>query len=513
MASPATPCSSRRGRDGRDGGWGLLVDYDLIVVGGGAGGMAAARAGVRAGARTLLVQDGPIGGDCTFTGCVPSKTLIEAAARGEPFPRAMARVHATVAAIAATEDTAVFRREGVAVVHGRARFRRRREVEVDGRRFRARRFVLATGARPRIPEVPGLQQVAYLTSETVFDLSALPASLAVLGGGPLGCELAQSFARLGAQVTVVQSGDRLLPREEPEASQVVTDVFRREGIDVRLRRRVTQVTPVAPITPGDGDAGSDRGACLLLGSGETVRAQVLLVAAGRVPVTDGLDLDAAGVAVDDRGFIRTDEHLATTAPGVYAVGDVTGRLQLTHAADEMGRLAAANALGRYRWRRFDPSRTPWVTFTAPEVARVGMTEAQAAAHGGRVAYLPMTEVDRAVTAGQTDGFVKLIAGPRRLLGRLGGGRVLGATIVAGRGGEMIGQPALALRTGMFPGRLARTTHAYPTWSTAVQQAAAQFFLEIGGRHARPAREDPPPGTWATTRRRSPTSGWSTPPGG
>jgi pyruvate/2-oxoglutarate dehydrogenase complex dihydrolipoamide dehydrogenase (E3) component len=210
------------------------------------------------------------------------------------------------------------------------------------------------------------------------------------------------------------------------------------------------------------------------------------VPAGRRPVTDGLDLDRAGVTRDDRGHIVTDDHLATTAEGVYAAGDVTGRMPFTHAAFAMGRLAAGNALSRRR-RRYDSTATPWVTFTDPEVARVGITEAAAAARGGRVAHLPMSEMDRAVTAGRTDGFITLIAGPRRLLRHLGGGQIVGATIVAARAGEMIHEPALAMATNMFTGRLAEATHAYPTWSYGIQLAAAQFFVPIGGRRARRAR--------------------------
>jgi pyruvate/2-oxoglutarate dehydrogenase complex dihydrolipoamide dehydrogenase (E3) component len=209
---------------------------------------------------------------------------------------------------------------------------------------------------------------------------------------------------------------------------------------------------------------------------------------GRRGATEGLQLDRAGIATEG-GFILTDEHLATTASNIWAVGDVAGKLQFTHAAYEMGRIAANNALSP-RWRpqqRFDMSSIPAVTFTSPEVARVGMTEAEAAAHGARVAFLPMTEVDRAVTAGQTDGFVKLLAGPRPILRDLGGGRILGATVVAPRAGELIHEAVLAMRTGMFTGRLAQAVHAYPTWSMAIQKAAAQFFIEIEGRRARPAR--------------------------
>lgn len=452
-----------------------MAGYDLVVIGGGAAGLGAARTARRAKAQVMLVSDSPPGGDCTFTGCVPSKTLIEAAARRLPFPVAMQRVRDAIAAIAATENVDALRAEGIDVSLGRARFTAPDRLDVDGRPITGRRFVVATGAGPLIPAIPGLADVAYLTNEAVFDLTDLPASLAVLGGGAIGCELAQAFARLGSRVTLIEAGDRLLAKEEPEASQVIGDVFTREGIDLRLGVQVDKVSTDA--------AGEVR---LSLHDGSHVTAQRLLVAVGRVPVTDGLDLPTAGVRVDARGHIVADDRLATTAPGVYAVGDVIGRMPFTHAAFEMGRVAAGNALSRHRQHRYRPAATPWVTFTDPEVARVGHTEAQAAEHGGRVAYLPVGDMDRAIAASQTDGFIKLLAGPRRLLGNLGGGRVLGATIVASRAGEMIHEPALAMATRMFTGRLAATTHAYPTWSYGVQLAAAQFFMPVAGHRARPA---------------------------
>jgi pyruvate/2-oxoglutarate dehydrogenase complex dihydrolipoamide dehydrogenase (E3) component len=350
---------------------------------------------------------------------------------------------------------------------------------VDGRSLTARRFIVATGSHPTIPPVDGLERADYLTNENVFHLDQRPESLAVMGGGAGGCELAQAFARLGTRVTVIEEMDRLLPREEPDASAVIAGVFAAEGIDVRLGTRVSRVDAV------------DRGGVVRvsLDGGPTVTADRLLVAVGRTGATDGMDLDAAGIATD-RGFVVVDNHLATSAPGIWAVGDVTGKMLFTHAAFEMGRVAAANALSaRWRRRRFDSSSIPWVTFTAPEVGRVGLTEAEAAARHGsaRVAMLPMSEVDRAMATGETAGFVKLIAGPRRLARDAGGGRVLGATVVAARGGELIHEPALAMRTGMFTGRLAQTVHAYPTWSMAIQKAAAQFFMEIEGRRARRAK--------------------------
>ena len=304
----------------------------------------------------------------------------------------------------------------------------------------------------------------------------------MLGGGAVGCELAQALARLGSRVMLIEAAPRLLPAADPAASQVIEDVFRAEGIGMRTGVAAASVKH------------NDDGVTLVLASGEETGADRLLVAAGREPVAGHLGLEIAGVRVDERGYIVTGRHLATTAPGIYAAGDVTGRMPFTHAADAMGRLAARNALRR-RWSppgAFATPAIPWVVFTDPEVAQVGLTEQQAAtAHAGaRVAWLPMAEADRAVTAGRTEGFVKIIAGRRRMLGNAGGGRVLGATIVAARAGEMIHEPALAMRTGMFTGRLAQTVHAYPTWSLAIQQAAAQFFGQFGGRTARPAERGP-----------------------
>jgi pyruvate/2-oxoglutarate dehydrogenase complex dihydrolipoamide dehydrogenase (E3) component len=464
------------------------MDYDLVVIGGGAAGLAAARTGAARGARTLLVTDGQIGGDCTFTGCVPSKTLIERAARGATFAAAMSAVRAAVAQVAATETAQVLAGEGIDVRPGHAEFVAPGRLRLDGRPLPARGYVVATGARPALPPIQGLLDVEYLTNENVFDLTEAPPSLAVLGGGAVGCELAQAFCRLGVQVTVIEAMDRLLPAEDPDASQVIEQVFVSEGIAVRTGARVE----AAEAAPGGGIR-------LKVSAGAPVQAQRLLVAVGRTPATDRLGTDAAGIRTDGRGFIVTDDHLATTAPGVYAAGDVTGRLPFTHAAYAMGRIAAANALNRRRAGTYTDAGIPRVIFTDPEVAQVGLTEAQAAGAAAgmaaRMAYLPMSELDRAITASRTDGFVKLIAGPRRLserlpghrIGNWGGGRVLGATIVAARAGEMIHEPALAIRTGMFTGRLAQTVHAYPTWALAIQQAAAQFFGSYGHRTARPVR--------------------------
>ncbi|NUR28473.1 MAG: FAD-dependent oxidoreductase [Catenulispora sp.] len=444
-----------------------MDDYDLVVIGAGAAGLGAARAAVGVGARTLLVSDSEPGGDCTFTGCVPSKTLIESARSGVSYRVAAQRVRDVVRAIAAAEDAGVLRSEGIDVILEQARFRSRDRIAVGGRTVTAGRVVIATGSTPAVPHTPGLREAGFLTNETIFDLPVLPRSLAIVGGGTIGCELAQAFHRLGSQITLIEQDERLLPGQDPDASAVIADVLRRDGIDVRLSASLKAVAP---------------GPRLQLDDGTAVVATHVLVAVGRRPSAADLGLDVAGVETDHLGYIRTDKHLATTARGVFAAGDVTGRMQFTRAAYQMGRLAAGNALGRWP-KTYREDVIPEVTFTDPEVAQVGILAAHAP-YGARIAELPMNGLDRALTAGATDGFVKLVAGRRRLLGNFGGGRILGATIVAERAGELIHEPVLAMVTGMFTGRLAAAGHAYPTWSMAVQLTAAQFFMTIDGRTAR-----------------------------
>ncbi|WP_345364289.1 NAD(P)/FAD-dependent oxidoreductase [Saccharopolyspora cebuensis] len=445
------------------------------MLGGGAAGLAAASTARRAGLRVVLVSDGEPGGDCTFNGCVPSKTLLHAAASGMSFGDALARVRRTVSRVAATENDDILRQQGIEVVRGRARFSSARTVSVDGRRMTARRIVIATGARPAVPPIPGLDRVPLLTTESVFDQAEAPGSLAVLGAGAVGCELAQAFARLGVEVTVVETEPGVLPGLDPEASAALSDALTEDG--VRLRTGTT-----ARAAGRDG-----RQVRLDLDDGETVRADRLLVATGRRPDTHDLALNSVGVRTDERDFVLVDRHMATSARGISAAGDVTGLFPHTHGAYAMGRIAVTAGLRRTRRPAFEPSSIPLVVFTEPEVAVVGTAEHDLAGISARAAYLPMTEVDRAITAADPRGFVKLLAGPRRLLGNVGGGRVLGATIVAERAGEMIHEPALAMRTGMFTGRLAQAVHAYPTWSLAIQQTAAQFVGGHAGRVARTIR--------------------------
>ena len=524
------------------------MDHDLIVVGGGAAGLGAVRAALWAGADVALITDSAPGGDCTFTGCVPSKTLLAAARDGLGFAEAMARVRATVEHIAATESAEALRAAGTTVIEGRARLVTHDTVAVGERRITAPHIVLATGSRPSLPDVRGLADARPLTNETVFDLTEAPKSLAIVGGGPTGCELAQAFAAFGVEVTLFEVGQQLLGCEEPEAAAVVRAALQQSGVWVRRLARVERVEPAGPADPGvDGPYRVLWKRAHSAATTEPVVVERLLVAAGRTPVTEGLGLDKMGMKLSPLGHVITDDRLATSVKGVYAAGDVTAwpapltcegrriydhlvdsgvidatgrvavrpgseqeqaalavgrssgvrllrrfrtaavmgepRAMLSHAADEMGRIAAGNALGKGLRGRFRGALVPRVVFTDPEVASVGMIPWHAPS-GSSVAYLPLAELDRAITDGRTDGFIAIVAGPRRLLRNTGGGRILGATIVASRAGEMIQEIVFAMRTGAFTGRLAQTSHAYPTWSSGVQKAAAQFFGEMEGRRAR-----------------------------
>ena len=452
------------------------MQTDLIVVGGGAAGLSAARAAHRRGAKVTLVSDAPLGGDCTFTGCVPSKTLLNAARRGDNFEVAMAQVQRTVKSIATSESFDVVRGEGISVVNERARFLEPHTIDVGGRSLGARRFVVATGAAPFLPPISGMDASRVLTSEQLFSITSLPRRLAILGGGPIGVEMAEAFARLGSHVTVVEAADRILPREELESSAVIAEFLEQLSVTLRTSTSCTRVEHLSEHTTLSFDVGAP------------LECDALLIAVGRIPSSNGLGLEQIGVRSNARGFIVVDDRLRTSVRGIFAAGDVAHSLQFTHVADETGRLATANALSRIALRRFHPEWVPMVTYTSLEVARVGVLESEVRHDQTRVAYLPLSEFDRARISDDTRGFVKIICEPRQFSRHRLGGKIVGATIVAPRAGEMLAEIVLAMRTGMWPARLASTTHAYPTWGLAVQQTAAQFFGEFGGRTARSAHK-------------------------
>ena len=446
---------------------------DLLIIGGGAAGRSAAGAARRRGAVVTLVNDGPPGGDCTFRGCVPSKTLLASARAGRGFDASMDDVTRVVNEIAATESAEVLNAQGVNVINGHAVFVGPRAVEVDGRTLRARRILLSAGASATLPSIPGLVGPRTVTNEGLFELATLPERLVVLGGGPIGVEMAEAFARLGSRVTLIEGASRILPREESEASATIATFL--EGLGVSI------VTGVAAVQVRHGDLVE-----VSLADGRRVTGDRLLVALGRTPSTQGLGLEAAGIELSETGHVRVDGHLRTSSPGVFAAGDIATPQNLTHVAYEMGRVAALNALGPVAVLRAHLEWAPSVVYGSLEVARVGGIEAEVIDPSARVAFVPLSEVDRARATGETSGFVKLITVARPLTRHHLGGRLVGATIVAPRAGEMIAELALAMRAGIVPARLALTAHPYPSWSIAVQQAAAQFFGEFGGRQARPA---------------------------
>ena len=476
--------------------------HDLVVLGAGATGLAAARSARRAGRSVALVDPALPGGDCTHYGCVPSKTLLDVAHRvaqarsahqwglastGEvDFAKVMRHVHDVIETISADESPEQLASEGIELLRGWGRLTSSRTVDVDGRALQADKVVLATGARAAVPTIEGLDLVTHLDNRTVFDLTERPEHLLVLGGGAIGVELSQAFARLGSRVTLVEAAPRILVKEEPEAAAVLHTVLERDGVDVRTGVAVQRVAP---------------GPTLQLTDGTSVAGSHLLVAVGRTPATAGLGLDTAGVQLGPRSEVVTDAYLRTTAEDVFAAGDCTSPLQFTHVGDEQGRLAAANAfaggggalggaLGGMA--KFDDSVVPWVTFTDPELGRVGMTEHQAyEAYGdrARVAVVRLDEMDRPRTASTTDGYLKLIAGPRPVARHQVLDRVVGLTAVMPTGGEMAATGALAMRTSMLAGRLAQTIAPYPTYALGLRVAAARLFTSYGGVSWRPASPD------------------------
>lgn len=451
----------------------MKADVDVLVLGGGAAGLSAARAARWEAASVALVSDAPLGGDCTFTGCVPSKSLIEASRRGLAFDEALAHVGSVVARIAATENTHVLRSEGVDVVEGRGHFVDRHTIDTGDRRIRAKHVVVATGSRPGVPPIDGLAATPFLTNESFFVPRSRPARVVVIGAGAVGCELSEAMARFGSVVSLIEVAPRVLAPFEPDAAELVAEGLRGLGVDLRLETAVTAVHHDGSVFAVD------------LG-GETLHADELLVAAGRTPNTADIGLADIGVELDAQGFIRTDDWLCTTTRGVYAVGDVNGKQLLSHAADEMGRIAVWTALRFGRRYRYDARRIPQVVLTTPEVASIGILERDAP-DNARVVEMPMSANDRALAADRSVGFVRMIARPAAITRHAAGGKLIGATIVGERAGELINECALLMRSNGYTARLAQTVRAYPSWSTIMQKTAARWFYDYDGEGARPPR--------------------------
>jgi pyruvate/2-oxoglutarate dehydrogenase complex dihydrolipoamide dehydrogenase (E3) component len=450
--------------------------YNLVVIGAGPAGLVAAHAAAALGATVALIERELLGGDCLNIGCVPSKTIVRTS-RLYAEMRNAERYGAQIPADIRVDFTAVMQRmrrirarisrvdsidrlsaAGVDVFFGEARFAAADALTVDGTRLRFRKAMIATGARPDTPSIPGLVEAGFLTNENVFDLTELPRRLLVIGGGPLGCELAQVFCRFGAQTTIAQDMPLFLPKEERDAAQLLSDAFARDGIEVRLN------TEVVRVRVEDGQKLVD------LVSDDyksTVAVDAILTGTGRLPNVEGLNLDAAGVDCHAAG-VRVNDFLQTSNPRIYAAGDACLEHQFTHTADASARIVVQNALFLGR-QRLSALTIPWCTYTDPEIAHVGLyvREARDQNIPVKTFTIPMHDVDRAVADGEEAGFVKIHVKERT-------DRILGATVVASHAGDMINEITLAMVAGIGLSTLARVIHAYPTQAEAIKKAADAY---------------------------------------
>jgi len=456
-------------------------DHNLIVIGAGAGGLVTSYIAAAVKANVALIEGDKMGGDCLNTGCVPSKALIRSAHAADQLrnasqfglaevpvevdmPAVMARIRRVISAIEPHDSVQRYNALGVDCIQGHATLTTPWSVEVNGRPLTARNIVLATGGRPKIPLIPGLSQAGYLTSENLWDLSNLPQHLIVLGGGPIGCELAQAFRRLGSDVTVIEFVDRLLPRDDEDVSVAVQARFTAEGIKVLTGRRAIGVSLVngqriIECAPADGKGDSIK-----------ISGDEILVAVGREANTEGLGLEMLGIPLRRDGTIDTNDYLQTRLPNIYACGDVTGPLQFTHVAGHQAWYAAVNALFGFLWKfSVDYSAIPFVVFSDPQVARVGLNEQEAKQQG--IAYevtrYGIDDLDRAIAEDQAHGFIKVLTVP-------GKDKILGVTIVAASAGEMIAEYVLAMKHNLGLNKILSTVHAYPTFMEANKFVAGEW---------------------------------------
>jgi pyruvate/2-oxoglutarate dehydrogenase complex dihydrolipoamide dehydrogenase (E3) component len=451
--------------------------YNLVVIGAGTAGLVTAAGAAGLGARVALIERELLGGDCLNVGCVPSKALIRAARAAAQvrdaaqfgihippgvqvdFAAVMRRMRRLRAGISPHDSAARFRSLGVDVYLGQAVFTGADTVEVAGTTLRFRRAVIATGARAHRPPIPGLAEAGFLTNETVFALTELPQRLAVIGAGPIGCELAQAFARFGSRVHVLGNHPQVLPREDPDAAERIEKALRRDGVEFTLSCRIERVEK----------RGQEKVVYLTGGPGQQqVVVEEILIGAGRVPNVDDLNLDAVGVRHDQRDGVAVNDRLQTTNRNIYAAGDVCSRFKFTHAADAMARIVLQNALFKGR-ARASALTIPWCTYTDPEIAHVGLYENEARERG--IAFRTFTQelhdVDRAVLDGEDEGFVKVLVTPR-------GDKILGATIVAAHAGDLVSELTLAMVGRLGLGTIARTIHPYPTQAEAIKKVGDAY---------------------------------------
>jgi pyruvate/2-oxoglutarate dehydrogenase complex dihydrolipoamide dehydrogenase (E3) component len=459
--------------------------YDLTIIGGGSGGLTAARIATSLGAHVLLIEKERLGGDCLNYGCVPSKSLIHVARvaqqtrgavklglflanPGIDMARVSQHIHEVIRRVAENEQVFV---EGVTVKFGTVSFVSAHELLLNEERITSRNILIATGSRPLVPRIEGLEEVGYLTNESVFDLQHLPASLIVVGGGPIGVELGQAFARLDTKITIIEGLERILPQEDPEVSAALTSVLQSEQMTI-----VTNATFVRASRNGQQKVVTTRQGDRIL----TFEADEILVALGRRPNVGELNLDAAGVASDHKG-IKVNAYLQTTASNILAIGDVIGGYLFTHVAAYQAGVAVRNALVPVGKKKVDYRVVPWCTFSDPEAARIGLTPEEALKQYSdmRIVRLPWAEIDRAQAERETTGFIKLV-----LVGKKD--EIIGAHLVGSRAGELLGELSLAMQQHLSLSDMLDTIHAYPTMYTGLQQVAFEAF--VSGQAARRNRK-------------------------
>lgn len=463
--------------------------YNLVVIGAGTAGLVAAAGAAGLGAKVALIERHLMGGDCLNSGCVPSKSLLRSAhavadirSAGEfgvsvdptaikvDFGSVMERLREIRSRISKHDSAKRFRDElGVDVFIGEGQFLDANHIEVAGRTLKFKKAVIATGARPFVPAIPGLEETGYRTNETIFNLTDLPRRIGIIGGGPIGCELAQAFACLGSQVTLIERSHQFLVREDPDAADLLRAALERDGVEVALDTGVEVVEKTSTgkrmrLSRGDarGDgAGSE-------GKDEWIEVDEILVGAGRIPNVEGLGLEHAGVEVDPRQGVVVDDQLRTRNKNIFASGDVCMSTKFTHAADFASRAIIQNALF-FGSKKLSALTIPWCTYTRPEIAHVGMYERDAEEAGIEVdTYIRhFAEVDRAIAEGQEEGFVKIHT-------EKGKDKIVGATIVANHAGEMISEVSVAIAGGVGLGKLSGVIHPYPTQAEAIRQIGDQF---------------------------------------
>ena len=455
-------------------------ERNLLVIGGGSAGLVSAYIAAAVKAEVSLIEKHQLGGDCLNTGCVPSKALLRSAkfaaelrkaeqlgfskAHAEvDFAAVMQRVQRVITTIEPHDSAERYTGLGVEMLAGNARLTSPWSVEVNGKTLTSRAIIIASGARPLVPALPGLEMIEPLTSDNVWALRERPARLLVLGGGPIGCELSQAFQRLGSQVTQVEMAERLLVREDPEASAALTQQLRLEGVDVRLQHQALRVVV---------QEGEKQLICLDRVNQQEVAIAFdqLLLALGRVANTQGLGLETLDLKLRANGTLETDEYLATRFPNIYACGDVTGPYQFTHVAAHQAWYAAVNALfGDFKRFKVDYRVIPWATFTDPEIARVGLNEQDAKAQGidYEVTHFAIDDLDRAIADEAAHGYIKVLTVP-------GKDRILGATIVGEHAAELLTEYVLAMKHGLGMNKILGTIHTYPTLSETNKYAAGEW---------------------------------------